>query len=103
MTLDSPRTTALLVIDPLNDFISEGGKLWPYLREVAERLDTVANMRRLLGWARERGLAVFFVPHHRAEPGDFEGWRFLHPNHASAKRLQPFVRGSWGAQHHPDF
>jgi len=28
--------TALLVIDPYNDFISEGGKLWDRLKAVAE-------------------------------------------------------------------
>jgi nicotinamidase-related amidase len=103
MTLTSPRSTALLVVDPLNDFISEQGKLWPHLREVAERLDTVANMRRLLGWARAHALRVFFVPHHRAEPGDYEGWRFLNPTQQAAKRLQPFARGSWGGDFHPAF
>jgi nicotinamidase-related amidase len=30
------ETTALLVIDPYNDFISEGGKIWPRLKAVAE-------------------------------------------------------------------
>jgi hypothetical protein len=28
--------TALLVIDPYNDFISEGGKIWNRLKAVAE-------------------------------------------------------------------
>jgi hypothetical protein len=28
--------TALLVIDPYNDFISEGSKFWPHLKTVAE-------------------------------------------------------------------
>jgi nicotinamidase-related amidase len=28
--------TALLVIDPYNDFISEGGKIWDRLKGVAE-------------------------------------------------------------------
>ncbi len=28
--------TALLVIDPYNDFISEGGKVWDRLKGVAE-------------------------------------------------------------------
>jgi hypothetical protein len=28
--------TALLVIDPYNDFISEGGKIWDCLKAVAE-------------------------------------------------------------------
>jgi len=103
MILESPRSTALLLVDPLNDFISEGGKLWHYLKEVERRLDGVANMRRLLGWARERALRVVFVPHHRAEPDDFEGWPFLNPSHQGARRIQPFLRGSWGADFHPDF
>ena len=29
-------STALVVIDPYNDFISEGGKIWPRIRAVAE-------------------------------------------------------------------
>jgi len=24
-----PKTTAVLLVDPYNDFLSEGGKLWP--------------------------------------------------------------------------
>jgi len=28
------QTTALLIIDPYNDFISEGGKVWDRLRPV---------------------------------------------------------------------
>ena len=30
------QLTALLVIDPYNDFISEGGKVWDRLKPVAE-------------------------------------------------------------------
>ena len=30
--------TALLVIDPYNDFISEGGKVWDRLKTVAEEI-----------------------------------------------------------------
>src|SRR5262245_23944866 len=32
----SKEITALLVVDPYNDFISEGGKIWPRIRAVAE-------------------------------------------------------------------
>jgi nicotinamidase-related amidase len=38
--------TALLVIDPYNDFISEGGKMWDRVRAVAE-----ANAARNAGFA----------------------------------------------------
>ena len=30
--------TALLVIDPYNDFISEGGKLWDRIRRLLQKL-----------------------------------------------------------------
>jgi len=35
--------TALLVIDPYNDFISEGGKVWGRIRAVAEANDCVPH------------------------------------------------------------
>ena len=30
-----PKTTALLCIDFYNDFLSEGGKLWPWVKDMA--------------------------------------------------------------------
>ncbi len=30
--------TALLVIDPHNDFLSEGGKFWPMVKDVANHV-----------------------------------------------------------------
>jgi hypothetical protein len=35
--------TALLVIDPYNDFISEGGKIWDRIRVVAEANDCIPH------------------------------------------------------------
>jgi nicotinamidase-related amidase len=95
--------TALLVIDPYNDFISTEGKIWPHIRDVAEKLQAVPNMRALVAAARAAEVQVVFVPHRQFEPGDLEGWKFVNPTHAGALRLQPFIRGSWGAQFHEDF
>ena len=36
--------TALLVIDPYNDFISEGGKIWDRIKDVAEANQCVPHM-----------------------------------------------------------
>jgi ureidoacrylate peracid hydrolase len=36
--------TALLVIDPYNDFISDGGKLWDRVKTVAEANHCVPHM-----------------------------------------------------------
>jgi len=68
-TAVSPTTydkdsTALLVVDPYNDFISEGGKLWPNIRAVAEANDCVPHMLQVLNAARKAKLRVFYALHH---------------------------------------
>src|SRR4030095_15580662 len=57
--------TALLVIDPYNDFISEGGKLWDRVKTIAEANNCVPHMLQVLNAAREAGLRVFYALHHR--------------------------------------
>jgi hypothetical protein len=52
------ETTALLVIDPYNDFISEGGKLWDRIKGVAEANDCISHMLQLLTAARKTGVRV---------------------------------------------
>ena len=58
VTYDRERT-ALLVIDPYNDFISEGGKVWDRLKGVAEANGCVPHMLEVLNAARKAGLRVF--------------------------------------------
>jgi hypothetical protein len=50
------QLTALLVIDPYNDFISEGGKIWDRLKDVAEANKCVSHMMQVLD-ARIRRLS----------------------------------------------
>ena len=66
-----PSTTAILLVDPYNDFLSEGGKLWPRVKAVAEGVELLSHLREAVSAARARGLKIFFVPHHRWEPGDY--------------------------------
>jgi ureidoacrylate peracid hydrolase len=51
--------TALLVIDPYNDFISEGGKVWDRPRNIAEANKCVPNILQVLNAARKARLHVF--------------------------------------------
>src|SRR5262245_3054524 len=64
--------TDLVVIDPYNDFISEGGKLWDRLRGVAEANGCVPHMSDVLNAARNAGIRVFYALHHRYRAGDYE-------------------------------
>src|SRR5262249_51776217 len=71
--------TALLVIDPYNDFISEGGKVWGRIRAVAEANGCAPNMLQVLNAARKAQLRVFYAIHHRYRPGDYETWKYIAP------------------------
>ena len=62
--------TALLLVDPYNDFLSEGGKIYPRIKPVADEVGLLDNLRRLDGAIRAAGVQVVIVPHRRWEPGD---------------------------------
>lgn len=90
--------TALLVIDPYNDFISEGGKIWPRLQAVAEANECVPHMLQVLTAARNAKLQVFYAMHHRYRPGDYEGWKYIAPIQKAAWKRKSFEFGTWGGE-----
>lgn len=71
--------TALIVIDPYNDFISDGGKIWDRIKGVAEANNCVPNMLRVVNASRNAGLRVFYAMHRRYRPGDYETWKYIAP------------------------
>jgi len=82
--------TALLVIDPYNDFISEGGKVWDRLKTVAEANHCIPNMLRVLTAARKAKLRVFYALHHRYRSGDYETWKYISPIQKAAWEHKTF-------------
>jgi len=100
---DKSGLTALLVIDPYNDFISEGGKLWNRVRAVAEANDCVPHMLQILHAARKAQLRVFYAMHHRYRPGDYETWNYLAPVQRAAWRNKTFEYGTWGGEFRAEF
>jgi ureidoacrylate peracid hydrolase len=62
--------TGLVVIDPYNDFISEGGKVWDRLKGVATANGCVPHMIQVLEATRHAGIQVLYALHHRYRPGD---------------------------------
>lgn len=95
--------TALLVIDPYNDFISEGGKVWDRLKAVAEKNACVPNMLQILNGARRAGLRIYFAPHRRYRPGDYETWKYLAPIQKAAWSRKTFEYGTWGGEFRSEF
>jgi nicotinamidase-related amidase len=97
------NATGLVIIDPYNDFISEGGKVWGRIQGVAEANRCIENMRRVLEAARAAGLPVFYALHRRYRPGDYESWKSLAPIQKAALSSKVFADGTWGGEIRAEF
>lgn len=95
--------TALVIIDPYNDFISEGGKIWDRIKDVAAANDCVPNMLQVLNAARNAGLRVFYALHHRYRSGDYETWKYIAPIQKAAWSRRTFEYGTWGGEIRAEF
>jgi nicotinamidase-related amidase len=99
---DADRT-GLLLVDPYNDFLSEGGQIWPRLKPVATEVGLLDNLRAVTAAARAAGIRVFIVPHHRWQPGDYDDWAYPNPTQVRIQESHIFAQGTWGGEFHPDF
>jgi nicotinamidase-related amidase len=68
------KSTALLITDPQNDFLSPNGVTWGVVGESVTENNTVANIETLLKAASKSGMNVFVSPHYYY-PTD-HGWLF---------------------------
>ena len=82
--------TAVVLIDPQNDVLSEKGLGWPLLRESLEENHTIENMERLFKATKAHGFEVFISPHY-FYPTD-KGWKFNGPLEADEADSGFFAR-----------
>lgn len=97
------EVTALIVIDPYNDFISEGGKIWDRIKAVAEANGCVPHMLQVLSAARQAKLRVFYALHRRYRPGDYETWEYIAPIQKRSWSNKVFEYGTWGGEIRSEF
>jgi ureidoacrylate peracid hydrolase len=99
----SKEITALLVIDPYNDFISEGGKIWHRIKNVAEANNCVPHMSQVVTAARKAGIRIFYALHRRYRPGDYETWKYIAPIQKAGWKSKAFEFGTWGGEIRSEF
>ncbi|CAN5569163.1 hypothetical protein BH24DEI1_BH24DEI1_10170 [soil metagenome] len=98
-----PQRTALLVIDPVNDFLSEGGAAYEMTKSTLKMVNVIENLKRAIEGARARGIPVLFGPMAYTEE-DYKEHE-LHRRSAINRIMyehKMFLAGSWGADFHPD-
>lgn len=95
--------TALLVIDPVNDFLSEGGADWDMTHTTVRMHDVVGHLKQAIEGARARGMLVLFGPmaYTAEDYADEQLQRRSGINRYMFERRM-FLAGSWGADFHPD-
>ncbi|MDR6632606.1 nicotinamidase-related amidase [Phyllobacterium sp. 1468] len=92
--------TALLLVDVLNDFLDENGKLAGRIGPMLEKTDVIAHLSRLVAGARAAGVKIFYVPHGLHEHS-FDDVKYVHPNWQWAIENKVFWKGEWGADFYP--
>ena len=95
--------TGLVVLDPYNDFISEGGKVWDRLKGVAEANQCIPHMLQVLDAARRMDISVFYALHRQYRPGDYESWKYVAPIQKAAWSRKSFEYGAWGGEIRAEF
>jgi ureidoacrylate peracid hydrolase len=96
-------TTALLIIHPYNDFISEGGKSLGRIQAVAEANQCVPHMLQILVEARKAKLPVFYALHRQYRPGDYDDWTYIAPIQKRARNSRSFEHGARGGEIRAEF
>lgn len=98
-----PQRTALLVIDPVNDFLSEGGAGWGMTEGTVTKHDVVGHLRQAIDGARAHGVPVLYAP--MAFVAEDYTDQELQRRTGIGRimfELRMFQAGTWGADFHPD-
>jgi len=95
--------TALVVVDPYNDFMSEGGKLYSAIKATADASGMFGNLRKILPKVRSAGIQVFIVPHHRSNAHDFDNWQHINMFQKAGLPTKAFEVGTWGGEFNAEF
>ncbi len=95
-----PKSTALLIIDPQNDFLSEGGVVWDLVGEQVKKHQVVDKLKTLIAKAKAAGVAVVYSPHYYDK--EYQAWHNVNPIDRLMFDRKMFERGKRGSDWHPD-
>lgn len=86
--------TAIVLIEPQNDFLSPGGTMYQYIKDQLAERNVIANLQRLLAGARGK-VKIFFVPFHPFEAG-FPELKKGGPATEGLRGIEMDMKADWG-------
>ncbi|PMD18992.1 Isochorismatase hydrolase [Hyaloscypha hepaticicola] len=93
-----PSNTAIIIIDPYNDFLHPKGKLNPLLADSLKETDTITHLKELVTAARLHKIPIYYGLHQQCKAGFIAGWNHATPMQKSQKDNMAFEEGSWGVE-----
>lgn len=87
--------TAIVLIEPQNDFLSEGGTMYAHIKEQLAERGVIENLRNLLAGAREKRVRIFYVPFHSFEEG-FPELKKGGPGYEGLRGIEIAMEADWG-------
>jgi nicotinamidase-related amidase len=104
--MSCPSPTAIVLIDPYNDFLHPEGKLTSALTDLEEK-QTIQHIKEVVAAARLHHIPIFYGLHQQWTPNHYHGWRHMTTSHVRQQKVRLFEEGSFGAQIYeglePDF
>jgi nicotinamidase-related amidase len=98
----APANTAVLLIDPYNDYIHPDGKVYDLCETSLKDTNTIAHMKALVQAARANNIPIFYCLRQPWKTGNFDHWNRMGPFHKMLKEKQVCEEGTWGAQIYED-
>lgn len=89
--------TAIVLIDPYNDFLHEDGKMYFATKEDLARKNTIEHLKTLVKFARSKNIPIYYGLHQQFKEGFFDGWKHMAHVHENIMRTATFAEGSFGA------
>lgn len=86
---------AIVLIEPQNDFLSEGGTMYAHIKEQLAERHVIKNLQNLLDSARGKVAKIFYVPFHSFEVG-FPELKKGGPAYEGLRGIEIDMEADWG-------
>ena len=86
--------TAIVLIEPQNDFLTEGGTMYQYIKEQLKERNVIQNLKNLLDGARGK-VKIYYCPFQAFKPG-FPELKAGGPGTEGLRGLEMEMEADWG-------
>jgi nicotinamidase-related amidase len=90
--------TAVILVDPYNDFLHPEGKANGLLADSLAHSETIKHLKEVVNAARAAHIPIYYGLHQQYKPGFISGWTHPTSLQAGQSDSHAFEQGTWGAE-----